>query len=1314
MSRKMAKWKKITLWSIAGVVSLLVIVLVTAVLLVKYNNGFRQHILAKVAASVEDSTGARLEVRDFDLHLSTLSLDLYDITLHGTESSAQQPLLQAGHMNVAIKILSFFHAQWRLENLAIDHPVAHVYVDKRGENNLPKPKQQSSGNTSLFDLAIQRFVLDHGEVYYNDKKSPLDAELHDFNLSTRFDNSQSRYYGDLGYHQGRIQYGAYSPLVHDLQAHFDATPTHFNLDPMELATGGSHITLKAAMDDYSSPKVQASYQAILVADDFRRLLKDPSLPTGTVRLDGSLNYQSDPRRPALETVSLHGTLDSRELNVKTSSLGARVQDLAARYKVEGGNAEVQDLHAQLLGGRLDANLAVRDLTGAARGKLQASLKNVSLKDVAVASGNEASLDQASLNGKVNATAEASWAKTLDNLIAHADATLQGVLGKNSSSVPLNGVVHADYANATRQLALNNSYVKTPQTSVTLNGKISDRSQLEVRMQSNDLHELELLAANFTKPAPGQPPQELGLYGTAVFNGSVKGSTSAPQITGQFAANNLRVKGSSWRVLRSNISASPSLVSLSNGDLESATRGKINFDAQARLSHWAYQPSNPMVVKVSASQLSIADLERLAGQTYPVSGTLSVDVSLHGSQLSPVGNGNITVANAKVASESIQSLNLRFQGTGDAVEANLTLQMPAGTSRGNVTYYPKTESYKAQLQATGLRLEKVQALQPYQVNGGLNLNAGGQGTLHSPELNASLQVPTLQVKGQIIRGFTFNTTLRNRVAEIALNSEVAETYVKANGTVGMDAPYMTNLQVDTGRIPFQPLLAVYLPAQAANMGGQTELHMKLHGPLQDKSRLEAHLEIPVLAVNYKDVQLAAAKPIQVDYQNNVATLQPTAIEGTGTNIRMQGRVPVADLKAATFLAQGTIDLRLAEIIEPDIQSSGQIKFDINSQKYAASNLQGEIQLVNGNVQAMGAPLGLTNANGVINVTRERLQIKNFEGQVGGGTVTATGGVAYQPSVQFDLALRANDVRLRYPDGVRAMLGSNLSLTGSTQAAQLTGQIRIEQVSFTPDFNLADFIEQFSGESAPPPQQGFATNVKMNVAVQSTSQMNLTSSKVSLQGSANLRIAGTAADPVILGRANLTGGEIFMASNRYVIQSGTVDFLNPVETQPVVNLQVTTVVNEYNIGMHFEGPIARLQTSYTSDPPLPPVDIINLLAFGKTTEASAANPSPSGTAGAEGLLAQGIGSQVSSRIEKFVGVSQLSIDPTLGGDQTNPGARVAVQERVTGNLFVTFATDITSTQRQQIKIEYQLNPRWSLSGVRDQNGGLGVDAKYKKTF
>jgi translocation and assembly module TamB len=228
------------------------------------------------------------------------------------------------------------------------------------------------------------------------------------------------------------------------------------------------------------------------------------------------------------------------------------------------------------------------------------------------------------------------------------------------------------------------------------------------------------------------------------------------------------------------------------------------------------------------------------------------------------------------------------------------------------------------------------------------------------------------------------------------------------------------------------------------------------------------------------------------------------------------------------------------------------------------------------------------------------------------------------------------------------------------------------------------------------------------------MELASSEVSVQGNANLRVAGTAAQPVILGRSTLTGGELFFGGNRYIVQQGTIEFLNPVRTEPVVNLQVRTTIDQYNISLNIQGPVERLHTNFTSDPALPPVDIINLIARGTTTEAAAAQQSQPLALGAQSAIASAISNQVSGRIAKVAGISHLSVDPAIGGNGQNPGARISVQQRVTSNMYVTFATDVTSTQSQAIELEYRFNRRWSVRGVRDQNGGFGVDGHYTKEF
>jgi translocation and assembly module TamB len=1318
-----SNWKKLILWSVAAIVALIFAAVATLVLLLEHSEGFRREILGKVESSVQESTGGRLEVGDFKLRLSSLTLDIYNVVLHGREADLSKPLLQADHLQVGLTIDSLLRRKWHVRDIILDHPVVRMQVNQAGENNLPQPqkKSTSSGNTNVFDLAIRELKLDRGEIYYNDQKTPLDAELRDFALNANYDPAQNKYAGQLGYDSGRIVYGKYAPLEHNFQAHFGVTPQTFTLDKLELAAGKSRVVVSATVNDYSSPnrRAEGSYEAELVTGELQRILKDPSIPAGTVRLTGQMNYQADPNRPMLETVSVAGNVSSGGLAVKTPSLQTEVRDIYARYTLNHGNAEVNDLRAHILGGVLSGKLTIRDVSGAGVARLQASLKDLSL-DRAQAALHSTQTRQAHLSGRLSADADARWAKTLDNLTAHSDLNMQGSVGQGQA-VPISSVIHADYAAASKQAALTNSYIRTPKTTINLNGKISDRSQLQVALRSSDLHEIEQLMIALSKPTPGQQQQQLGLYGTATANASVSGSLSAPQINGQLEARNLRVKGSSWKVLRTGFNANPSQASLTNGDLEAATKGRINFSAQARLKKWAYTPSSPIAVNLSASQIALEDLERLANKTYPVSGTLALNVSVRGSQLNPVGNGTLTVTNAKVSSEKIQNVNLKFRGDGNAVNANLTVQMPAGTANADVDYMPKTQGYRAQVRAQNFRLEKLQTIKQRnaQIAGGLNLNVSGQGTIKDPQLQAVLEIPQLQMKNQTMEGVKLQTTVENHVATLALESDVAKVFVKAHGTVGITAPYQADVHLDTSRIDFQPIVAMFAPAQAGDLSGQTELHATLRGPLAEKSRVEAHLEMPTLSINYKQFQLAAAKPIRADYHNGTATLEPTSIRGTGTSIDAQAVVPVTTPKAATFLVQGTMDLQVAQMFVPDLKSTGQIQFDLDSKRYGAgSNMNGQIKIIKANLHTLDSPVGLDNVNGVINVTQTRLEIASFQAQSGGGTINATGAVAYRPSIQFQLGLSANNVRVRYPDGVRAVLASDLALRGTTQASLVTGVVKVQHVSFTPDFDMGTFTSQFSGGESDTGTPGSITQgMKLDIAVQSTSQMNLSSSTVSIRGDANLRVVGTAAAPVILGRLNVNGGEVFAGNNRYQLQQGTIDFLNPVRTEPVLNLHVTATIDQYNVTLGLVGPMDRLETTYVSDPPLPPVDVINLIARGQTTESAAANPSPSpiSALGAESLIASGISSQVSGRVAKLAGVSQLQIDPNLGNDNgQNPGARIAIQQRVTSNLFVTYATDVTSTQRQAVQIEYKFNPRWSVSGTRDQNGGLGVDGKYRKDF
>ena len=613
---------------------------------------------------------------------------------------------------------------------------------------------------------------------------------------------------------------------------------------------------------------------------------------------------------------------------------------------------------------------------------------------------------------------------------------------------------------------------------------------------------------------------------------------------------LKCEAASGSYLRANISASPSQVRVDNGELDSATRGKVTFKLVTALQQWAFTKTSQFQLQFAASQMNAADLTKAAGSTAPVDGTISADIAANGSQLAPVGHGTITLASARIAGEPVKNVELQFHGTGNQVNANLKVDLPAGSANATLQYEPASQAYVAELHAPGIKLDQLETVKArnLQLQGVLDVNANGRGTVQNPQMQAVIEVPQLQVRDQVIKGLKLQTNVANQVANFTLDSDVINTHAGGHGTIQLTGDYVADLSLDTQAIPLAPLFALYAPSQAENMTGQTEVHATLRGPLKDKTRVEAHLVIPQLAVNYKNtIQMAAVAPIRADYANGILNLQRSTIRGTGTEVVFEANVPMANDAPTSMLVQGSVDLRLAQLISPDITSGGELKFDIDSKgRRSDQNVQGQIRIVNASFATAGAPLGLQNGNGVLTLTRGRLDVTQFQGNVGGGVVTASGGVVYRPQLQFDLAMAAKGVRVLYDQSVRTTLQSNLALTGNYDNALLSGEVGIDQLSFTSDFDISDLMGQFAGDITPPPGQGFSQNLNLNVGIETPGGLNLTSRTLSVAGSANLHLRGTAAQPVLLGRLNLSGGDLIFSGNRYKLQGGTVDFTNTSRT------------------------------------------------------------------------------------------------------------------------------------------------------------------------
>jgi len=225
---------------------------------------------------------------------------------------------------------------------------------------------------------------------------------------------------------------------------------------------------------------------------------------------------------------------------------------------------------------------------------------------------------------------------------------------------------------------------------------------------------------------------------------------------------------------------------------------------------------------------------------------------------------------------------------------------------------------------------------------------------------------------------------------------------------------------------------------------------------------------------------------------------------------------------------------------------------------------------------------------------------------------------------------------------------------------------------------------------------------------------------LQLDANLHIQGTASQPSVLGRINVTEGKLLFFSTGYTVNSGSISFYNPIRIDPILDLNMETQTKGVNVVLHVTGPVDNMKLSYTSDPPLQFQEILGLLAAGQvpTSDPTLLANQPVQPAqsfqqmGESAVLSKALADPVANRLQRVFGVTQLKISPSFNSGSDLPQVQVALQQKVTNQLTLTYMTAVDNPSTQVVSGEWALNRQWSATATRDENGLFSIELLYKK--
>lgn len=1297
------------------------------------SDGFRNLVRIWLEHRIEITTGGKASVRSVRWNLSKMEFEATDVTLHGLEAPTEKPFAHVDHIFARVQARSFFHREFDFENLVIDHPTVHIIVYPDGTTNQPVPKKKRESDSTpveqLVDLAVGRLELNDAELIFNQQAIPIALNANDVTFHSSFDHNEKRYDAQLGLGKLEAHIAGWRPLPTAADLDFSLYRDHGVIRKLAVRSGQSSVEANGVINDFEHLAAELKYNARIDIREMAVTARIHDLKTGTVDLQGMAKI-------APQGSVTTGNLKFAGLNFDDGSIRVAGISGQSAYTVDRDRMGFQAISAKALGGTVIGDgeirnwIAANDQTGA----MNLRVASVDLRAVAeAASSRNLPLRELHFDGETVGTVKLRWRGSFQD--SRADLVLQVSprLVTPAGELPVRADVRGTFLHRTQTMELESAHLATPESTVSVQGNIGAYN-LQVKVNAHSRRAAEFKSILRTLQAGNSYPVELN--GPAVFNGTISGKFSALSAAGHLEVRDFTTilpmeaarasqPGQTgpvhWDSLVTEIHYSPSQVSVLHAALVRGS-AQATFDANVGLTKGRFVETSPLTVRGNLRNAEIRDVQALLGYDYPVSGRLDGNLQVTGTQSDLHGGGHMQLSDATIYGEPKCSVSTDLQLNGGEVQfPNFKASNPAGEFSAAGWYNMRTTAFRANLHSGAIQLARLHLLQEKRIHveGTAQLEASGSGTSAAPSVDAKLHVRDLSFGGEMAGAIDLEATTQGEEMTVKGVSQFANADLQMNGTVHLRENFPAHFVVTFRGLDVDPVFAAYVKQFHTTSHTLLAGRVEMNGPLRDPKQFAAHGEIDSFAAGIESVKVSNQGPILFSLQKQVLGIDQLHLVGEGTDFTATGRVGLAENNELAARATGSVNMRILQSFSPEYTSSGLTTIDLNANgTLQHPRIRGRIQITNGAISYVDLPNGLSNINGSMTFSEDRLQVRSLTAHTGGGDLDITGFITYSNGLTFNLVAHGKEIRLRYPPGVSASGDANLTLAGTSKNALLSGDITVTRFGLNPRFDFASYLAKSKQVQPTVSQDSPLNGLRLDVHVVSTPELQLETSLAKVTGSIDVHLRGTAARPVLLGRVNIFEGDIVFNSTTYHLERGEITFNNPAQIQPVLDIEASARVRDYDITLGFHGPADRPSINYRSDPPLPTADIIALLALGRTRQESATaqmyNPQqqPLNESDENALLGQALNATVSSRVQRLFGVSRIKIDPQVGGAENNANARLTIEQQVSNKITITYITNLSQSAQQIIQVEWNITRDLSLQGVRDQTGVLGFDIRIRQ--
>ncbi|HUB03284.1 MAG TPA: translocation/assembly module TamB domain-containing protein [Terriglobales bacterium] len=1311
-------------------------------------DSFQQRVRRKIVTELEKATGGRVELGEFHTIPLQLRIDARNLTVHGGEAPGEHPFLQIERVQAEMKIISLLSTTIGVHSLVLEHPQVHVIDYPDGSTNIPTPRIAYRSDEApidrLISLSVSKIEVQRGELLWQDRKVPFSFAGRDVGVLLDYSLLHDRYEAEL---KATVdtQWQQYSAFTWTGNASMLLARGRIDVSSLTVQTGKTELHFAGRLEDPHDPKITGEYNGVADIGEVAAILREPHARKGTVHFAGRGTW-------SLREFSGDGTLQAKDIEWIDEKLELRDARLDTAFSVTPLRLRLSSLKANVFGGDLAGDVDVTNWQSSLEPAPQAGRHHVigKISPSALQRGsvrlqifglpispvlrflNSKSLPVGRLNfaGDSSGSVDLLWVGSIRDAEMRMKIDLVTPRRPSPSDIPLKGQIEAVYRGSRDELEVHNLRLSSNGSEITASGTLAATSSMRFTLKSYNLKEWQPLI----EAAYGSSTLPFIVHGWASVSGDATGRVSAFSFNGNLevydfdttvpAAELTRERTIHWDALSTSIQYSPTSFAAHNGSLIH-DRTVAHFDLSGSLAKGQLAQGAPLFLHLDVLDADVAEVAEMAGIGRPLTGNLAFSLNLSGTRSNPHGTGHFEVRNATGYGLVVPLFSGDLRLAHNELRFNNVLAKAYDADfSAHGTIDAETRELRATIEGQRIDFAKFPRLQSsrFTLDGIADFTAQVSGTPQMPSVEAHVRVKDLALDKERTGDFYLDANTQGRMLSLKAHSDFERSDLAIQGTIDLEKDFPADLSLDFHRLNVESLLNIYLPGKITG-GTPIEGTIRVRGPLRDPRELKANAEIRSFAAEVEHVKIATVEPIRLEVTSETLLLENFHLAGSGTDFAAHGRAHLTGSQETDLQLTGSVNMALLQSLNPKILARGSLELNVlASGKIRQPAVQGRIEVKNTYLSHNDFPSGLSDLNGVLVFDGHRIQIEKLSGTTGGGTIALTGSANYQDGLlSLDLGATAQGVRLRYPPGVSSTANADLRLTGTTNSALLSGDVVITKLAITPGFDFAAYMASSRQAISFTQSDSLASRLRLDVHLTTTPELQMETAIARLSGDADLRARGTADRPVIVGRVEVLEGTISFNGTRYQLERGDVTFANPAKTQPIVDLQATTRVRDYDITVRVQGDVTasnKLRLTWQSEPPLPEQDVIALLALGRTRDESASLAQAGGGSSFGGdasnlLINEALNSAVSSRVQRLFGVSRIKIDPQGLANETSVvrGPQLTVEQQVVSNLNLTYSTNVSVSTQQIIQAEYTITRNISIVALRDQNGVVSFDLKIR---